>query len=119
MNFRKIACIIGMSITCMASEPWSNKDVTLETGCLLSLAADWRQTSEIHKFSNIHETNSIMGTHPEQSTINQYFLACGLLHGLIADQLHGNWRTAWQCVIFGVEIAQVEKNYKIGLRIPF
>jgi hypothetical protein len=80
-----------------------------------SMVADWRQTSMSHT-GPWHETNSIMGTHPEQATITRYFATTTVLHAVIANQLHGKARTAWQAVCIGVELRAVQHNYAIGIR---
>jgi len=101
-----------------AGQPWSPQDTILEGTTLAALACDWAQTSNIHR-GDWHEINSILGRHPEQSTINAYFLASAALHVVIADQLSGKWRTAWQCAWIGAEVTTVQRNYKLGIRLNF
>jgi hypothetical protein len=102
-----------------AAEPWSTQDKWLEAGDQLALAMDWRQTSEIHKLSGKHEMNSVLGLHPQQSTINLYFLGAGLAHAEVANMLHGKWRTAWQCTWIAIEVGQVQHNYALGIRLNY
>jgi len=117
--FKQILLASIITAAGQASEPWSTKDKIMEGTFLVSLAMDWDQTSQIHKHGNMKEINSILGTHPEQSTINQYFLASALIHVAVADQLHGRWRTAWQATWIGLEIGTVQRNYKLGIRFNF
>jgi hypothetical protein len=106
-----------------ASGSWSTRDKALEAVTLLTFACDWGQTLDIQGWSKVHpgkhEENPIMGMHPSRATINTYFLTTSVLHVLIADQLHGAYRTAWQAVWIGAEVGTIERNYRIGIRLNF
>lgn len=130
MRFVRVLTQAGLLLacaTCVASSPWTTQDYVLEGLTVTSLAVDWRQTSEIHKDcyqsgDTIHvrtEENTLLGKHPQQSTINQYFLTSAFIHAVIADQLSGKWRMAWQMAWIGVEVGTVERNYKLGIRLNF
>ena len=117
-----LACfILSMmaSTVISAAEPWSTQDKWLEAADALAFAADWRQTSEIHRFPRMYERNTILGLHPRQSTTNLYFLGAGIGHAEVANLLHGKLRTAWQATWFAVEVGQVQRNYAIGIRLNF
>jgi hypothetical protein len=101
-----------------AGQPWTPQDKILEGTALAAWACDWAQTSDIHRYDR-HETNSFLGRHPEQSTINMYFLAGAALHVVIADQLSGKWRTVWQCSWIELETTAVERNCRLGIRVSF
>lgn len=118
MKINKILVVAFISISCYANESWSNKDKILEGVFVTSIVMDWDQTSQIHK-ENRHEINSILGPHPEQSTINTYFISSALLHIIIADQLYDKYRTAWQAIWIGAEVTTVQRNYKLGIRFNF
>ena len=115
------------SFTCAAGTPWTAQDYALEGTTIAALALDWRQTSNIHLDNCIRdnleyhreELNPILGKHPSQQDINQYFAVSAAVHVLVAAQLSGRWRTAWQMTWIGLEVGTVERNYKLGIRLNF
>lgn len=107
-----------LSSLLVAGEPWTVCDKVLEGTVITSLAIDWGQT--LHAQSRRYaEQNCLMGRHPSRATINQYFVACMVVHALIADQLHGRWRTAWQMTFISVEYHVTSRNFRLGSRIVF
>lgn len=115
----RILSVLLLSSTLLAGDPWSKKDKVLEGAFLVATALDWKQTLDIKKHPNLYEQNSIMGRHPSDATINTYFVSTIVLHALVADQLHGKWRTAWQATWIGLEIGTVQRNYALGIRLNF
>ena len=114
--------ILFFSTLASATQPWSTQDKVLEMGFTASLMMDWGQTRDIKKWSagsNRHEENPIMGMHPSNATINNYFISSLVLHAIIADQLSGKWRTAWQAAWIGLEVGTVQRNYALGIRLNF
>jgi len=101
------------------TDPWTARDYALESVVVAEFAVDWKQSSDIHERYWNYECNPIMGRHPRQSTINQYFATTTLLHIFFADQLSGKWRTAWQATWIGVEAGVIGNNYKIGIHLTF
>jgi hypothetical protein len=47
------------------------------------------------------------------------FISSLVLHALIADQLHGKWRTAWQAAWIGLEVGTIQRNDALGIRLNF
>jgi hypothetical protein len=115
MKTRPAILALLLAAPLIASEPWTVQDKAVEGMFVASMVADWRQTSMIHT-GTWHETNPVMGAHPTQATINRYFLVTTALHAIIADQLHGKARTAWQAVWIGLEVGTVQHNYAVGIR---
>jgi len=80
----------------------------MEMGFAMSIVMDWGK-----KWSAggpRHEENPVLGLHPSNDAINNYFISSLVLHALIADQLHGKWRTAWQAAWIGLELGTVQRN---------
>jgi hypothetical protein len=108
-----------LSSTLLAGTPWSTKDKVLEGAVVIATVVDWRQTQDIKNHPGLYEENPILGRHPSDKTINTYFASSILLHALVADQLQGKWRTAWQSTWIVVEIGTVQRNYALGVRLNF
>ena len=115
----RILSALLLSSTLFAGDPWSTKDKVLEGAFVAATVLDWRQTLDIKNHPGLHEQNSILGRHPSNSTVNTYFATSILLHAVVADQLHGKWRTAWQSVWIGLELGTVQRNYALGIRLNF
>jgi hypothetical protein len=81
--------------------------------------ADWRQTQDIARHNDIEEFNELIGEHPDNGTINRYFIVANSLQFAIAYLLPLDWRMAWQHIGIGYEIATVSHNNQIGLNIRF
>jgi hypothetical protein len=115
----RILLALLLATTCCASQPWTTQDKVLEGAFDAALLMDYRQTSNMHEQDWRAERNPTMGWRPAQSTINTYFLSAAVLHVVIADQLHGGWRTAWQAVWIAAEVGTVQRNYRLGIRLNF
>ena len=114
-----ILAIAILAAPSIAADPWSAQDKALEGVFIATMAMDYRQTSNIHT-GPWHETNPIMGTHPAQASINEYFFATTALHAVVTELLPaGTIRTAWQCAWIGLELGTVERNYRLGIRLNF
>lgn len=108
-----------LSSTLLAGEAWSNQDKVLEGAFVVATAFDWRQTMDIKNHPNLCEQNRILGKRPSDGTIHTYFASSILVHAIVANQLHGKWRTAWQSVWIAMEIGTVQRNYALGVRLNF
>jgi hypothetical protein len=119
---RNLAAILTAAILAMpatARDPWSTQDKALEGAFIVSMAMDYRQTSDLHT-GPWHEENSILGRFPSQATINEYFFATTALHAVVTELLPaGKIRTVWQCAWIGMELGTVERNYRLGIRLNF
>jgi hypothetical protein len=115
----RVLSALLISSTLLAGAPWTNKDKALEGAFVLATAVDWKQTLDIKNHPHLYEQNRLLGSHPTDKTINTYFVSSILLHAVVADQLHGKWRTAWQAVWIGFEVGTVQRNYALGVRLNF
>jgi len=81
--------ILFFATLAQASQPWSTQDKLMEMGFATSIVMDWGQTRDIQRWSagnHRHEENPILGGHPSNDAINNYFISSLVLHALIADQ---------------------------------
>lgn len=108
-----------VSSTLLANDLWSTQDKLLEGAFVVATALDWGQTMDIANHPDLYERNRILGRHPSNATINTYFATSILIHAVVADQLHGKWRTAWQATWIGLEVGTVQRNYALGIRLNF
>jgi hypothetical protein len=115
----RILWALVLSTALLGGEPWTRNDKLLEGAFVIATALDWRQTREIKHHPNLCEQNSLLGRHPSDTTVDSYFATTVLLHAVVADQLSGKWRTAWQCVWIGLEVGTVQRNYALGIRLNF
>jgi hypothetical protein len=115
----RILSALLLSTALLGGEPWTRKDKLLEGAFVVATAMDWRQTRDIKNHPGLHEQNSILGRHPSDRAVDTYFVTSVLLHAVVADQLSGKWRTAWQAVWIGLEVGTVQRNYALGIRLNF
>jgi len=112
--------VLLIACTLSASTPWNRQDVAMEGLFVASAIQDWGQTLDIQSDPfHLQEQNSIMGRHPTRATVNEYFATAILLHVMVANQLSGSWRTAWQMTWIGLEAGTIQRNYRLGIRLNF
>lgn len=108
-----VACFLITS-GLFAADPWTKSQVALELGYQAALLCDWRQTSDYHKTWNtndpIIETNPLLGSHPKQSTINQWCILSSVGHIAITNYLPSKRRSLWQGSTMAIEIMVVSHN---------
>jgi hypothetical protein len=109
-----------LKIPASAWEKTSDKN-KLEALYLLLHGADWAQTRTIAKNPDLyHETNPLLGQHPSVGKVNNYFLATGLAHALLADKLPPNLAKLFQYGTIGLETGVAGKNrFKLGIGMSF
>lgn len=92
-----------------------------ELGYLALHGIDWAQTRSISKNPQfLHETNPILGEHPSVGKVNNYFLATGLAHALIANQLPPELAKIFQYGTIGLEAGVTGRNkFKFGIGMTF
>jgi len=109
--------------TCTAAEPWSATDTALEVAALTSLTIDFHQTLQIHQQyaagRERGESNFLLGTHPSESKIRNYFVASSLIQFAVAHSLSGGARTCFLSGVLGLELVVTQRNKEIGLSYRF
>ena len=99
---------------------WSSSDTKREAVYLVLHTADWAQTRNIARNPDKrHEQNSILGSHPSTSQVDQYFVATAALQFVIAYYLPVEWRAPFQYVTIGIEGGAVAHNFSIGISARF
>ena len=101
------------------ADVWTTEDTKREIVYGVLVIADWRQTQDIAHHPDLEEFNELIGEHPNNATINRYFVVANSLQLAIAYILPTEWRKAWQYIGIGYEIGMVSHNNQIGLNIRF
>ena len=111
---------------------WTKADTGFETAWQVLNFIDWRQTSNIHNTFSVantdpltgHQTfavygegNRVLGKHPKQSTINQYFATTALLHYTVSRTLPKGGRHVWQAATICYTLTVVRDNVSIGVKL--
>lgn len=115
---------------------WSTGDTWRQAAGTALLMADWAQTRAFagdraftrqcrrngnHRHCEYreqhHEMNPFLGAHPGPAEINIYFASVIGLHLLTSCSLVPDFRSQWQSIVIGVQIANVWNNHQIGVRI--
>ena len=91
---------------------WGVGNTIAEAGFLALLAADAHQTGQIADHPGMHENNPVLGEHPSNAQVRNYFLAAGVAHVGIALALPPKPRAWFQGVSIGVEAFQVDANHR-------
>lgn len=93
---------------------WSKQDIIRQTAAMTLTAIDWHQTRNGVVRTGYYERNPILGEHPDQGTVDLWFLVGAALNLLIVDLLPADWRPYFQWGAIAVEGACVINNHRIG-----
>ena len=91
----------------------------LELAFAMLMLIDYWQTRDIKNHPGYYETNPLLGKHPSDARIRNYFIGATVAHAAITYALPEKYRPAWQWGTIGVEAAVVLHNKGIGLKIAF
>jgi len=110
-----IIFFLNISVVTSSNRQWDSKDTSL----LIIRVIDLGQTLNIKKHPGYYEMNPLLGRHPNDLQIYNYFI--GLL---ILDQLNNkfspNWlHNIWENVQIYFENCCITNNTKIGLEVKF
>lgn len=108
-----------LAINDARAEKFSSEDWARQAAFWTLLAIDYGQTRDIKNNPGMYETNPLLGKHPSDERIRNYFIGAAIGHAAIAYVLPREYRVAWQWVWIGVEAGYVAHNYNIGLRTDF
>jgi hypothetical protein len=113
-------------------DPWSARDLTLQSVYTTLAVIDWGQTlyfREQQSESVINrcpdgtrpETNPILGECPSSGRVNVLIGSAILAHWTIAHLLPSDYRLVWQAVFIVFEAEAVHRNYKNrdGIKLGF
>jgi len=121
MKRKTLATLLLILLPCAAQahDPWTRADTerqALDTGLVV---LDWGTTLDIANHPGFHECNPILGRHPSRARINEYISAAIAADALLAYELPAAWRHRWQWAVAAVEVAAVDNNLGMGLRLRF
>jgi hypothetical protein len=120
MNKLLFALLLGALAGCSTvPSNWTTEDTQRESVYAVATVMDWRQTMDIARHPDRKEANTILGEHPTNEKINQYFVVAGILQYSIAAILPPEERAAWQSMGILLEVICVRNNLKLGLSIGF
>lgn len=127
-----------------AGEPLNRREWMLEGAFIAAALIDYRQTRDIknHCESRVDvapnvvpvgdgsefrqrcepvawEQNRLLGRHPSDSRIRNYFLGVAIGHVAVTHLLPRKYRPYWQWGSLAIEIAVIHNNYQAGLRMNF
>lgn len=114
-----VMLLMFVSTKSYAFDKWSTRDTVLEVTSELVLSMDWNQTLQIKNHPDQHETNVMLGQHPTDQSINQYFLAELVLHPIVTYLLPEKVRPYFQLITIGYEGNAVYQNTTLGLKLGF
>ncbi len=99
---------------------WTDADTARQVAVTTVLVLDAAQTRDIKNYSTTWETNPMLGKHPSDSRVRNYFVGAALGHYAVSRALPAGWpRQAWQYGWIAIEVVQVVKNKRAGFRMEF
>lgn len=80
---------------------------------------DYKQTLDIKNHPGYSEINPLLGAHPSDARVRNYFIGATVAYGAVSYLLPPEYRSAFQWGAIGLETAVVLHNHGIGLRMTF
>jgi hypothetical protein len=105
--------------------PMSTSEVVKEASIIALFAVDYAQTRNIENFCdnktncNMHETNWIMGPHPNKNVVIGYFIGASVLHASAVYVMPKAWREIVQDGTIALELVVIGNNKRLGLTVKF
>lgn len=97
----------------------SQADIAREFAYVGTLVLDYSQTMDIKNHPKLEEKNKMLGQHPSDVKIRNYFLASALTHYVITKLLPSEYRPYWQYGGIIYEGGFIISNHHIGLAFKF
>lgn len=114
-----VLALLLASASAQAAEPLSADEWKREAAFLVLGAIDYGQTRDIANHPGMYEYNPLLGDHPSDARIRNYFLAAGAAHLGITYLLPRRYRPTWQWGSLILEAGFVAHNYSVGLRVDW
>jgi len=111
---RYLGLLLLVPSLCFAGD-WSREDSYRQVALTTLLIVDWAQTRD----PRFPEGNSILGPHPSNGRINNYFALAIFGHAVISTALPPSPRALWQYLWIGIEANSVYHNHSIGVKMTF
>jgi hypothetical protein len=112
-----VACANAQQIE--QEESWTTDQIGKQFSVTGLLFLDYKQTMDIKNKPGYYEINPILGRHPKDSAVREYFGAVIIAEPIIADLLPTKYRDFLLNGTLTVEILTVSHNYAIGLSGKF
>jgi len=115
--------IISILFSCslLAVEPWTKTDTIFFLSYVASEMVDWTQTSRIHRYPSLKESNPELGPYPDQGQINRHFAKHIAMDLAIASCLRLTLPAKYSRWFLGIstacEIRCIVINHNNGIRI--
>lgn len=108
-----------LSTPCLAQEKLSESDLKGLGAITAVYYTDYRQTIDIKNHPGMYETNFILGKHPSDVKIRNYFIASGVVTLGAVYLLPKHLRPYLIGGVLVLEVAVIGHNKRIGLRTNF
>lgn len=103
-----------------ANTNWTERDSLLQMATTTVLFLDYAQTRDIKNHDWAYEKNPLMGRHPSDVRVRNYFIGAAVGHFAVALALPAGWkRTSWQAGWIALEVVQVIRNKKAGFKFSY
>lgn len=99
---------LGIKDRCARNPTWANKDGTV------TRQPDGSYTDGKGGYCRAAEANPLLGKHPSDQRITNYFLGASLAHVLITKALPNEYRPYWLGTSILLQLIVVGKNRQIG-----
>jgi hypothetical protein len=118
-----IAAVLVLALVekCSAAEDgWTATDTAAQVAVTALLYEDFRQTHFIAVHPDeYHETNVVLGPHPTQAAVRNYFLGVAAGSAVLSSVLPSEYRHVLQASEAAIEIVAVGHNRRIGITTRF
>jgi hypothetical protein len=117
---KKLLVPILLTFPCISlANDWTKNDTIRQAAVLGTFYLDQAQTKDIKNHPWAHETNPLLGRHPSDRRIRNYFVSASVIHTAIAYKLPPEYRRGFQYTTLALQLAVIAHNKKIGLRFEF
>jgi len=114
-----IGLLIGGFSTPARADAETTATVALLAASELSLGIDMLQTLNIRWHPASWETNPILGRHPSDVAVINYFDVAMVGTALVTYALPKNWRMLAPILVLAVQVPMIARNASYGLQIRF
>lgn len=104
---------------CQAADKLSESDLVSFGAIGAAYVVDYRQTLDIKNHPGMYETNPILGKHPSDVKIKNYFIASSVVTLGAVYLLPKHYRPYLIGGVLAVEVVVIGNNKRIGLRTNF
>lgn len=98
----------------MTASDWSK-----QAAVTVLFAIDYSQTMDIKNHRDLEEKNPLLGKHPGDAKVRNYFIGAALTHAAVTYMLPTEYRKWWLDGTIVLELAVVGNNKRIGLSSKF